>query len=107
MTAPILMFDYLVQYRSIEVEILEAIRRVLESGQLILGPEVEAFEKAFASYLGGGGQAVGVNSGTDAIVITLHALEMSSRRRLCLKNSILSPAILVAPINEAPSSRSS
>ena len=69
-----MMFDYLVQYRSIEVEILDAVRGVLESGQLVLGPEVEAFEKAFTSYLAAGGGAVGVNSGTDAIAIALRAL---------------------------------
>ncbi len=76
MTTPIVMFDYLVQYRSIEVEVLEAVRGVLESGQLVLGPEVEAFEKAFASYLAEGGGAVGVNSGTDAIAIALRALDI-------------------------------
>lgn len=78
MTTPIVMFDYLDQYRSIEVEVLEAVRRVLESGQLVLGPEVEAFEKAFTSYLGAGGGAVGVNSGTDAIAIALRALDIRS-----------------------------
>jgi dTDP-3-amino-2,3,6-trideoxy-4-keto-D-glucose/dTDP-3-amino-3,4,6-trideoxy-alpha-D-glucose/dTDP-2,6-dideoxy-D-kanosamine transaminase len=75
-TTPIVMFDYLKEYRSIEVDVLEAIRRVLESGQLVLGPEVEAFEKSFASYLGQGGGAVGVNSGTDAIAIALRALDI-------------------------------
>lgn len=70
------MFDYLIQYRSIEVEVLNAVRCVLESGQLVLGPEVEAFEKAFTSYLGQGGGAVGVNSGTDAIAIALRALDI-------------------------------
>jgi aminotransferase EvaB len=75
-THPVVMFDYLVQYRSIEVEVLDAIRRVLESGQLVLGTEVEAFEKAFASYLAAGGGAVGVNSGTDAIAIALRALDI-------------------------------
>jgi aminotransferase EvaB len=75
-TAPIVMFDYLKQYRSIEVEILDTVRRVLESGQLVLGPEVEAFEKSFTLYLGGEGGAVGVNSGTDAIAIALRALDV-------------------------------
>ena len=76
MTTPIVMFDYLIQYRSIEVEVLDAVRRVLESGQLVLGPEVETFEKAFTSYLGEGGGAIGVNSGTDAIAIALRALDI-------------------------------
>ena len=42
-----------------------AIARVLDSGTLILGPEVQRFEQQFATWLGGG-HAVGVNSGTDA-----------------------------------------
>lgn len=47
--------------------------RVLESRQFIGGPEVEAFEAEAASYLGLR-YAVGVNSGTDALVISLRAL---------------------------------
>ncbi|HEX3537203.1 MAG TPA: DegT/DnrJ/EryC1/StrS family aminotransferase [Stellaceae bacterium] len=49
-----------------------AIRRVLESGQYILGPEVEAFEHAFAEWLGVG-DAIGTGSGTDAIELALRA----------------------------------
>jgi dTDP-4-amino-4,6-dideoxygalactose transaminase len=50
-----------------------AIARVLASGRYILGPEVEAFERAFASFLGVRA-AVGVASGTDALVLALRAL---------------------------------
>jgi dTDP-4-amino-4,6-dideoxygalactose transaminase len=54
-------------------EIAERQRVVLESGRYILGPEVEAFESEFASYLGAG-HCVGVANGTDAIAIALRAL---------------------------------
>ncbi|HEY6638961.1 MAG TPA: DegT/DnrJ/EryC1/StrS family aminotransferase [Solirubrobacterales bacterium] len=54
-------------------EIAERQRAVLESGRYILGPEVEAFESEFASYLGVG-HCVGVANGTDAIAIALRAL---------------------------------
>jgi len=51
----------------------EAFRRVVASGHFILGPEVEAFEREVAAYLGVK-HAVGLNSGTDALVIGLRAL---------------------------------
>jgi dTDP-4-amino-4,6-dideoxygalactose transaminase len=54
-------------------EIAERQRAVLESGRYILGPEVEAFESEFASYVGAG-HCIGVANGTDAIAIALRAL---------------------------------
>ena len=49
-----------------------AVERVLASGRFVLGPEVEAFERAFAEAIGVG-HAVGVASGTDAITLALAA----------------------------------
>ncbi|MFN4071533.1 MAG: DegT/DnrJ/EryC1/StrS family aminotransferase, partial [Thermus caldifontis] len=54
-------------------DLMAAITRVLRSGQFILGPEVEAFEREVADYLGVK-HAIGLNSGTDALVIGLRAL---------------------------------
>jgi dTDP-4-amino-4,6-dideoxygalactose transaminase len=54
-------------------EIRAAIDRVLAGGHYILGPEVDAFEREFADYLGGG-QAVGVANGTEAIELALRAV---------------------------------
>ncbi len=53
--------------------IAERLAEIAASGQYILGPEVEAFEREFAGYLGGG-ECVGVANGTDAITIALRAL---------------------------------
>ncbi len=53
-------------------ELETAAQRVLKSGWYILGPEVEAFEAAFAAYHGVK-YAVGVASGTDAIELALRA----------------------------------
>lgn len=66
-------FDYRPALGRIRPEIDEAIRGVLDSGQLILGPEVEAFESEFAGRTGRA-HAVGVNSGTDALILALRAL---------------------------------
>jgi len=66
------LVDLRAQYLSIKPEIDEAIQRVLERGQFILGPEVEAFEAETASYLGVK-HAVGVGSCTDALRLALLA----------------------------------
>ena len=50
-----------------------AIRRVIEAGWFVLGPEGDAFETEFAEVTNGG-QTVGVASGTDALTLTLRAL---------------------------------
>jgi len=71
MKIPIL--DLKPQYASIKAEIHEAIDRVLESGAFIMGPDVKLFEQEVAAYLGVK-HAIGVNSGTDALVIGLKAL---------------------------------
>lgn len=54
-------------------ELNAAFQRVMKSGQFIMGPEVDAFEAEAADYLGVK-YAIGVNSGTDALVISLRAL---------------------------------
>lgn len=60
-------------YLEQRAEIDAAIARALASGVYILGPEVEAFEAEFADFLGAG-HAVGLASGTDALVLGLKAL---------------------------------
>ena len=67
------VLDLKPQYQAIKAEVQAAIDRVLESGQFILGTEVSQFEAAAASYLGVK-HAIGVNSGTDALMIGLRAL---------------------------------
>jgi dTDP-4-amino-4,6-dideoxygalactose transaminase len=58
-------------------EIDAAIGRVLDGGRYILGPEVEAFEREFAAYVGVP-HVVGVASGTDALVLALRACGIGS-----------------------------
>ena len=53
--------------------IREAIDRVITRGWFILGPELSAFEDEFAAA-SGAAHAVGVNTGTDAIALSLRAL---------------------------------
>jgi len=65
--------DLTLQYKSIKREVNEAIKRVLESGQFIGGKEVENFEKEFAKFCGIK-YAISVNSGTDALFLSLKTL---------------------------------
>ncbi|MBE9070681.1 DegT/DnrJ/EryC1/StrS family aminotransferase [Leptolyngbya cf. ectocarpi LEGE 11479] len=67
------ILDLKPQYQAIKAEVQAAINQVLDSGQFILGPIVQSFESDVASYLGVK-HAIGVNSGTDALVIGLRAM---------------------------------
>ena len=67
--------DLVAPHVALEAELLEATRRVLRHGQFILGPEVAQFEKAFAE-LCGCKHAVGLNSGTDALILALRVLDI-------------------------------
>jgi dTDP-4-amino-4,6-dideoxygalactose transaminase/acetyltransferase-like isoleucine patch superfamily enzyme len=64
--------DLKAQYQSIRTEVKEALDRVLESGNFVLGEEVGAFERAFADYCQAK-HAVAVNSGTSALHLALLA----------------------------------
>ena len=69
------LLDLRVQYDALREEVDAAIRRVVESQHFILGPEVSAFEAEVAEY-SGCAHAVGVSSGTDALLIALMALDV-------------------------------
>jgi dTDP-4-amino-4,6-dideoxygalactose transaminase len=64
--------DLKAQYQSIRDEIDEAVARVISNTSFILGPEVEAFEQAFAEYTGAR-FCLGLNSGTAALHLALLA----------------------------------
>ena len=67
------LLDLKAQNAAIEPELHEAFARVLRSGQFILGPEVERFERMLAEFTGAR-HAIGVSSGSDAILLALMAL---------------------------------
>jgi dTDP-4-amino-4,6-dideoxygalactose transaminase len=70
---PIPHVDVRAQYAPFVPELNDAFARTLDSGRFIFGPEVEAFEREAAGYLGVE-QAIGVANGTDALVLALDAL---------------------------------
>ena len=69
------LVDLTAQYHSIKKEIDAAVLSTLESGHFILGPQVVKFEESVATYLGVK-HAIGLASGTDALVIALRALNI-------------------------------
>ncbi len=68
-------FDLKKQYQSLQAEIAPALEKFLPQQALILGPTVESFEKEMASYCQSP-FALGVSSGTDALLMALEALEI-------------------------------
>ena len=73
MANKIKFLDLVSQYQSIKKEIDRAIKRVLDNGVFIGGKEVEEFEKETAEFCGTK-YAISVNSGTDALFLSLKAL---------------------------------
>jgi len=65
--------DLQAQYRALKEEVDAAIRRVLDHGRYIMGPEVAEMEAALAAYAGAG-HCIAVASGTEALLISLMAL---------------------------------
>src|SRR5262245_46463544 len=73
MTVPLL--DLKPQLASLKDDVMRAIERVVSSQLFILGSEVADLEKEVAAYVGSP-HAVGCASGTDALVLALHALSV-------------------------------
>src|SRR3954470_8378651 len=70
---PVPLFDPRTPLVPLQGDLRAAIERVLDAGAFILGPEVEAFERQFADWVGAR-HAVGVANGTEALTIALRAL---------------------------------
>ncbi|MDQ3555690.1 MAG: DegT/DnrJ/EryC1/StrS family aminotransferase [Gemmatimonadota bacterium] len=71
------LLDLKAQYRGIASEVQEALREVVEEQRFILGPTVDRFEAAIADRLGVA-HAVGCASGTDALLLSLRALDVGA-----------------------------
>ncbi len=69
--------DFPAQFEAERGEILEAVERVCRTGHFVLGRDVEAFEQEFAAFCGVQ-YAVGVASGTDALLLAFRALDIGS-----------------------------
>lgn len=68
--------DLQTQFEEQKPELLEAVHRVMASGVYLLGPELEAFEHEFGSYVDSP-HVIGVHSGTDALELALRSIGVS------------------------------
>lgn len=73
MSRKVPLVDMSALHEGLEADLTEAFREVLHSGRYILGPHVAALEKAVAE-LCGARHAIGVSSGTDALLVSLMVL---------------------------------
>jgi len=96
------LLDLKAQYRTIKDELDEALIRTAESQYFILGPEVEKLEKNISSYLNCK-YAVGVSSGTDALLIALMAIGIKPGDEVIIPDySFFATAGVVSRLNAKP-----
>lgn len=90
------------QHRLLRREIHDAIDRVLDHGQFILGPEVETLEKRWAEICGVR-HAIGVASGTDALMLSLRVLGIGPGDEvITAPNSFVASASAIAMTGASP-----
>src|SRR5580765_5814093 len=90
------------QHRAMKGELLAAVEAVLDRGDFILGREVEEFEARFAE-LCGTAHAVGLNSGTDALLLALRALDVGEGDEVIVPaNSFVATAAAVVLAGARP-----
>lgn len=83
-------------------EILEAVTQVIDSTRYIMGPEIDGLEKEISAYCGTK-DAVGVSSGTDALLLALMVLEVGPGDLVMTSNfSFFATAGVVARLNATP-----
>jgi dTDP-4-amino-4,6-dideoxygalactose transaminase len=90
------------QHTPIKDKLLAAVGRVIDRGQFILGDEVTEFERRFAEICGVR-YAVGVNSGTDALILALKAIGISPGDEvITVPNSFISSASCIVLLGARP-----
>ncbi|GLW09408.1 erythromycin biosynthesis sensory transduction protein EryC1 [Microtetraspora sp. NBRC 13810] len=87
------VWDYLPEYKRERKDILEAVERVFESGQLVLGESVQGFEREFALYHGVP-HCVGVDNGTNAVKLGLEALGVGRGDEVITVSNTAAPTVV-------------
>lgn len=90
------------QHRPLKAELLAAVEKVIDHSHYVLGEDVQTFEREFAA-LCGTRFAVGVNSGTDAMILALKALGIGPGDEvITAPNSFISCASCIALLGARP-----
>lgn len=90
------------QHEALKPAILEAVGKVLDHADFILGKEVVQFEERLATYCGTK-YAVGVNSGTDALILALKAYGIGEGDEvITAPNSFLATALAIRAVSAKP-----
>lgn len=87
------VWGYLPEYEQERADILDAVDTVFRSGQLVLGPSVRGFEAEFAAYHGVP-HCVGVDNGTNAIVLGLRALGVGPGDEVITVSNTAAPTVV-------------
>ncbi|MEV4175899.1 DegT/DnrJ/EryC1/StrS family aminotransferase [Nonomuraea sp. NPDC049709] len=90
---PTYVWNYLTEYQQERADILDAVETVFESGQLVLGNSVASFEAEFAGYHGVP-HCVGVDNGTNAIVLGLQALGIGPGDEVITVSNTAAPTVV-------------
>ena len=96
------LLDLAPQYQELKTELDKAVIKVSESQHFILGPEVEKMEEEFCEFLGCK-YALGVSSGTDALLLTLMAIDLRPGEEVIVPTfSFFATAGVVSRLNAVP-----
>ncbi|KUL55242.1 daunorubicin biosynthesis sensory transduction protein DnrJ [Streptomyces sp. NRRL F-4489] len=87
------VWGYLPEYDKERADILDAVDTVFSSGQLVLGKSVKGFEREFADYHGLA-HCVGVDNGTNAIVLGLRALGIGPGDEVITVSNTAAPTVV-------------
>ncbi|RKT54709.1 DegT/DnrJ/EryC1/StrS family aminotransferase [Saccharothrix australiensis] len=87
------VWGYLDEYENERADILAAVDEVFRSGTLVLGPSVAAFEREFAAYHGVA-HGVGVDNGTNAIVLGLRAIGVGAGDEVITVSNTAAPTVV-------------
>ncbi|MDB1090146.1 DegT/DnrJ/EryC1/StrS family aminotransferase [Streptomyces sp. ACA25] len=87
------VWDYLAEYENEREDILDAVDTVFRSGRLVFGPSVSGFEEEFAAYHGAA-HSVGVDNGTNALVLALRALGIGPGDEVVTVSNTAAPTVV-------------